>query len=545
MRYLIAIVLSIFIMTSADNPNLGNLGTWLVYSADADVKSERAENECTIMVINGRATADGRPILWKNRDVTNADQKFRYVPAREFPDGITYAFNGNFYANNSYRCYMGVNEVGFGIINANLYNFEDILEDGFDDGDLMRVALERCRTVADWERLLDISDHLGRMDPWIFGAFDAEGTTRLYECGNNFHIVYDTDNPADAPGGMIVRTVFALAGGPTDEGKVRFDRAMRLAYERPTMEPIDIRYIMQTMARDFCSPDCDPYPLPFYGRVGALPGGILCTAETINRFKTRSCSVIRGVLPDEDPRLATTFAILGQPVLSAAVPLWVAAGSAPECLYNGSHAPWYNLIAERLDQLYPLKDPDRYIHMYAPYLLDSLGNGVFSYSLNLENWGLAQAEQYLSQWREHGFDAAEVEVAQETICGAIWEGMLAESDDPVTPYDDEDGEILSINRTASLPDGLTISNYPNPFNSSTTINFSIPANVDLHQVKIRIYDVLGHLIISPGFAVPEGGRGSATWNGLDDRGDEVAAGVYLYSLEIGPYRTTGKMLFLK
>lgn len=545
MRYLIAIVLSIFIMTSVDNPGFADIGTWLVYSADTEAAGGSADNECTIMVIGGQATADGRPILWKNRDVTNADQKFRYVPAREFPDGTTYAFNGNFYTNNSYRCYMGVNEVGFGIINANCYNLPDIMADGFDDGDLMRVALERCRTVADWERILDISDQLGRKDPWIFGAFDADGTTRLYECGNNFHIIYDTANPQDAPGGMIVRTVFALAGGPTDEGKVRYDRAVHLAYDRPTMQPIDIRYILQTMARDFYTPDRDPYPLPFYGRVGDLPEGIVCTAETINRFKTRSCSIIRGVLPDENPRLATTFAILGQPVLSTAVPLWVAAECVPECLYNGIQAPWYSLIAERLNELYPLKEPDRYIHMYAPYLLDSLGNGVLSYTLNLEDWGMEQAHQYLEQWREQGFNAAEVEEAQESICGTIWAGMLAESDNPIMPRSEDESKMPAVKRTALLPDGFAISNYPNPFNSTTTINFNIPADIDPHRVKIRIYDVLGHLIASPGFTEPQGGRGSANWSGLDDRGNAVAAGVYFYSLEVGSLKTTGKMLLLK
>ena len=93
--------------------------------------------ECTIAVISGSATVDGRPLLWKNRDVTNDVQKFCYFePRMPHAETTFYAFVGNVYSSDTTRVYMGVNEVGFAIINANCYNLNDTLSRGFDDGEL-------------------------------------------------------------------------------------------------------------------------------------------------------------------------------------------------------------------------------------------------------------------------------------------------------------------------------------------------------------------------------------------------------------------------
>ena len=66
--------------------------------------------ECTIGVFSGRATADGRPMLWKNRDVTNAVQKFCYFKPDNDTDSPRYAFIGNVYSEDTTRVFMGLND---------------------------------------------------------------------------------------------------------------------------------------------------------------------------------------------------------------------------------------------------------------------------------------------------------------------------------------------------------------------------------------------------------------------------------------------------
>ena len=95
-----------------------------------------------------------------------------------------------------------------------------------------------------------------------------------------------------------------------------------------------------------------------------------------------------------------------------------------------------------------------------------------------------------------------------------------------------------------------LSNYPNPFNPSTTISFSIPNN---SKVNISIYNLRGQKIkdLSPSLCHPElvEGRGANNytikWNGTDENNKSVSSGIYFYRLETGSKTVTKKMLLLK
>lgn len=519
MRYLVASLIGFVIISSQDS-------RWFSHHL--------SDNECTIAVISGSATVDSRPILLKSRDVCNADQKYLYIPARYTEEDTTFAYIGNFYADDSCRCFMGVNECGFAVINANCYNLPDVLDDkGLDDGDLMRMALEWCCDITDWEVFLAATNELGREDPWMFGVMDSSGAAALYECDNFSYIKYDTKIPVDAPEGIIVRTTFALAGDGNLEGIERYKRACHLIYNRPAFRPIDFKYILQTVIRDFACDLCDPYPLPYYGQIDDLPVGFVNTLYTINRYKTRSCSVIRGVLPGEDPKLATTFAILGQPVLSIALPLWVASGDVPIYLSGEEHAPWYDIISQRMGLLYPLKEHPT--GMNTLYLLDSTGAGVYSYTLSLENWGIEQAEQKLQLWRNQIVNPWLIWSAEMEICETLWQGF----------YDESDSIIRPSRVVAQIPSEYRLFNFPNPFNASTTIYFDLKNRNNIKSVSVNIYNILGEKVADLGEVNLLGGCGSVVWNGHDDSGSEVASGVYFYCIEAPAIRNTGKVILLR
>ncbi len=85
-------------------------------------------------------------------------------------------------------------------------------------------------------------------------------------------------------------------------------------------------------------------------------------------------------------------------------------------------------------------------------------------------------------------------------------------------------------------------NYPNPFNPSTSISFDVP---ELTSVKLTVYDILGQEIANLENSRLSPGRYETSWNGINDRGQAVEAGLYFCRLTAGSYSQTIKMIYLK
>lgn len=88
-------------------------------------------------------------------------------------------------------------------------------------------------------------------------------------------------------------------------------------------------------------------------------------------------------------------------------------------------------------------------------------------------------------------------------------------------------------------------NVPNPFARSTLIRFSIPSSA---EVDLKIYDVRGRLVrtlVGPGTGLLDPGIHSVEWKGRDDRGRQVASGVYFYKLEAGGRTASRKLILLR
>jgi hypothetical protein len=104
-------------------------------------------------------------------------------------------------------------------------------------------------------------------------------------------------------------------------------------------------------------------------------------------------------------------------------------------------------------------------------------------------------------------------------------------------------EFLEIDNDTELPISFSLNqNYPNPFNPTTNISYSIASD---NFVTVTIYNVMGEKIktLSNGFSTS--GHKSVKWNAQNERGQEVSAGLYVYTIEAGDFRDTKKMLLLK
>jgi len=92
---------------------------------------------------------------------------------------------------------------------------------------------------------------------------------------------------------------------------------------------------------------------------------------------------------------------------------------------------------------------------------------------------------------------------------------------------------------------LLISNYPNPFNSTTLIVFTIPYDLTNQNVELKIYDVQGSLVKTLVNENLSAGNYIVKWEGKGDNFNNVSSGVYFYNIKVGNQVKSGKMNLLK
>ena len=99
---------------------------------------------------------------------------------------------------------------------------------------------------------------------------------------------------------------------------------------------------------------------------------------------------------------------------------------------------------------------------------------------------------------------------------------------------------------AMLPTTLVLrKNFPNPFNSSTIISFTIPAALANSNAELSLYDVQGRLVKRLFSQKFPAGNFATRWDGTSNTGSTVATGVYFYHLVVGNQQQVGKMSFVK
>jgi arabinogalactan endo-1,4-beta-galactosidase len=87
-----------------------------------------------------------------------------------------------------------------------------------------------------------------------------------------------------------------------------------------------------------------------------------------------------------------------------------------------------------------------------------------------------------------------------------------------------------------------IYNYPNPFNPITTLEYDLPEDA---VVNITIYDMMGRVVNTLVNGSQTAGYKSIQWDATNNLGDPVSAGLYIYTIQVGEFRQTKKMVLLK
>jgi hypothetical protein len=281
---------------------------------------------CTTAVIAGSATADGRPILWKNRDASDLHNQVVFCN-----DG-RYGYVGlvNQGDTAGIQIWAGVNTEGFAIMNAASYSLEE--GDTSAEGNFMKLALQACASVGEFEALLQKTSP-GRDVSANFGVIDAHGGAAFFETAKRTYTRYDATDPKVAPRGYIVRTNFSeSAHREKGSGFVRAERANALIEHLLAAGPLTVHGMLSGVCRDIANAKIGSFPLA--NRTATSPA-FAYTRDSINRYETAAAALLAGVRAGENPVLATAWIVLGEPITGVAVPLWAAAGAVPPELAVG------------------------------------------------------------------------------------------------------------------------------------------------------------------------------------------------------------------
>ncbi|MGI6717677.1 MAG: hypothetical protein ACOX4D_00750 [Bacteroidales bacterium] len=357
---------------------------------------------CTTAVISGKATSDGRPILWKMRDTDFLKNYMKYFKSTD----STYAFTGviNSVDTLALEVWAGTNEKGFAIMNSASFNvnLNDSIKLDNQEGYFMKEALEKCANLKEFEDLLNKKPKpLGLAAH--FGVIDANGGAAFYEVNNYNWTKYDANDPKVAPDGYVLRTNFSETGKPNiGYGFVRLETAKELFSEATKNNSINYKTIIQDFSRClYNSVTKNNYRQLYENK--PYSDTFVHSDNLITSTGAASCTVIQGVLPTEDCSMNTLWTMVGFPNTCITLPIFTNEDDVmPEVLeYNKTlkNSPLNNYSLKLKDRCYPIDNPDGYHYLLIGKLVNKEGTGYIQLIEPVEKEIFALTEEKLAKWR--------------------------------------------------------------------------------------------------------------------------------------------------
>ena len=138
------------------------------------------------------------------------------------------------------------------------------------------------------------------------------------------------------------------------------------------------------------------------------------------------------------------------------------------------------------------------------------------------------------------YDAQPVLVDDE---GSVW----CITEEGVVRFDREEYTLFILNETSvdsdeANPKDFTIASYPNPFNPTTTIRFTLPESC---FVTLTIYSISGQKIHELIADFMSSGTHTFSWDGRNTDGFVVSSGIYISHIQAGKFTTSGRMVLMR
>ena len=328
---------------------------------------------CTSAVISGKVTPDGRPLLWKNRDTDFPQNSVRYFSGGRYP----FVAVVNSVEDNPTDVWIGTNAAGFSIMNTQSYNLVEL-----------KPAEERGEAN--------------------FGVIDAKGGAAMFEVDYYEYVMYDANNPKDAPCGYIARTNFSFSGKVNEgAGYVRFMQEDKLLMPASATGQITPQWIFRELSRSFANPLLG-IDLKSGDFNRPKTTGWFVDQDFIARSSTASSVVVQGVKEGERPELTTMWTILGYPPTGVTMPVWVkgADKALPRLLVRDEAKKvsplgnWSVILAGDVFSYGQGMGSNRYMNWERLYNADK--NGYMQLLAPVEDEVFRRAGTVLKEWRKRG-----------------------------------------------------------------------------------------------------------------------------------------------
>ena len=263
---------------------------------------------CTSAIVSGKLTKNGRPLLWKHRDASDLNNKVAVITARDGSFKYVALFNSS--DPNCNEAWIGYNSEGFAVMNTASYNLKaDTVKNMDKEGFLMSRALAKCRTVADFQNLLDtLPKPLGVEAN--FGVIDARGGAAYFETCNYGYKRYDVD-------GYMVRTNYSHSGRKDEGyGYIREANAEYLLAPYIKQRNVTPMTFTEGLSRSF-----------YHSLIGkdfskdTVAWGV--DRDFIPRYSSSASVVVEGIEPGESKDDMTMWTALGYPPCAVTYPVWL------------------------------------------------------------------------------------------------------------------------------------------------------------------------------------------------------------------------------
>ena len=365
---------------------------------------------CTTAVIAAKNNPNGRSMIWKLRDTDSLKNAMRW-----FHDG-KYPYLGLVNADDilGENVWAGSNSAGFAIMNSASYNVNvgDTTQMKDMEGVFMKLALQTCATLQDFENLLNtyikprgLAAH--------FGVIDAKGGAAFYEVNNRTWTMFDANDNKVAPNGYIIRTNYSETG-TKDEGFgfIRREAAEKVFADALQDNKLNHRRVIQSFARSSYHP---VFGIDYRNKFekGVNESAFIASDDLMTRHSSSSSIIIEGVKPNESPDLNTIWVAIGYPNTSVAIPLWVRGGeNIPTLLqYNPQlqNSPLNELALNWKSNCYPLTRSDGYHYLKLDELINKDNNGYIQLIEPIEKEIFDETDNRLNIWHKKNPNISEIE----------------------------------------------------------------------------------------------------------------------------------------
>ena len=364
-------------------------------------------NACTSAVISGKATIDGRPILWKHRDTGSLENKLIFIKGEKY-DLVGVANSADTTGKN---IWMGSNEIGFSIMNTASYNINtDTTCEVEDDqeGIFMRKALEICANLSDFEKFLQTTNGK-RGVAANFGVMDAEGGVAYYETGYYSYKKYDANLSKN---GYLIRTNFSVSGDNENGlGIIRYKTTSELFKNEYLKNKLSVNFILEKATRNLKHSLTGRNIMKMKLPKNKFDTTFVCLSDYVVRNSTASVMVIQGVKKKENPRLTTMWTILGWPLLTVVTPVWVAGGNnLPRNLISIDNKNSFinQSVLDLKRDCFPIELGNGYKYLNLSVLMNEENNGYMQRIIPKEKKIIGKANKMLKKWRKKGIDKKEL-----------------------------------------------------------------------------------------------------------------------------------------